>query len=206
MERIFDIRCDNNFYEMVFRRKRKIQKIELGLIDSILKSFGLVRFKSYKKVIEKLMRDEKTGLFNTKILDTLDKRKKYSVIYIDMDNMKKINDKYGHHIGDIMILAFSEMLKNLFKRTTDKVIRSNNAGDEFIVVTESGIPEFPKWIRVIIPGKASIKATFTYGVVKNIHGEKIKNAVKKADEICMRKKRKRHSNSSKKIRVKVSRK
>ncbi len=164
------------------------------LIDRALKFFHLARLSNLHAIRESTFRDDKTGLFNNKIIPELNEHKFYNVLYFDMDGMKKINDDYGHKFGDAAIFAFSVFLRSMFKRTTDKVIRSNNAGDEFIVITESGIFKLSNEFIVNIFGK-EMTLGFTYGIVKHIPGMKIRESIEKADKICMEKKRKKHGRS-----------
>jgi diguanylate cyclase (GGDEF)-like protein/PAS domain S-box-containing protein len=59
--------------------------------------------------------------------------KAFSVLYLDLDNFKNINDSLGHAIGDELLVAVAEILKvNL--RTMDTVARIG--GDEFILLLE----------------------------------------------------------------------
>lgn len=53
------------------------------------------------------------------------------VAYIDMNNLKTINDTYSHNIGDQAIIAFSERLKEIVKGA-DLIFRPH--GDEFIII------------------------------------------------------------------------
>jgi len=53
-----------------------------------------------------------------------------SLLFIDLDDFRKINDKYGHHIGDKVLKEFANILqKNI--RATD--IRARWGGEEFVV-------------------------------------------------------------------------
>ncbi len=54
-----------------------------------------------------------------------------SILMLDIDFFKKINDKYGHHIGDIVLKNFGILLKELV-RETDSVARYG--GEEIIIV------------------------------------------------------------------------
>ena len=55
----------------------------------------------------------------------------FSILYIDMDNFKYINDTFGHQAGDLVLVSFAEILKSV-TRTVDIVARYG--GDEFIVL------------------------------------------------------------------------
>lgn len=54
-----------------------------------------------------------------------------SIIIYDMDNFKKINDNYGHSIGDMALKAVTKIATNVFRKS-DKIFRFG--GDEFIVI------------------------------------------------------------------------
>ena len=85
--------------------------------------------------------DELTGLYNRRGFVTLAqqqlrvanrlKRKDY-LVFIDMDQMKWINDTFGHPKGDQALIAAAQILKNTF-RESDIVARIG--GDEFAVLT-----------------------------------------------------------------------
>ncbi|MCV5225476.1 GGDEF domain-containing protein, partial [Escherichia coli] len=55
----------------------------------------------------------------------------YSVIAIDGDRIKRINDRYGHHVGDEVIEIIADAMRKVF-RTSDYLVRTG--GDEFIAI------------------------------------------------------------------------
>ncbi len=59
--------------------------------------------------------------------------RKLSVIVVDIDFFKKVNDTYGHDVGDVVIKGLGEILKRQ-KRATDFVARFG--GEEFVIVCE----------------------------------------------------------------------
>ena len=86
------------------------------------------------------MVDHHTGLGNRRALEErydyewkIAKRhgRDLSVLVADLDGLKRINDEYGHHVGDAVL---SEVAGDLMEasRSTDFVARTG--GDEFIVV------------------------------------------------------------------------
>jgi diguanylate cyclase (GGDEF)-like protein len=84
--------------------------------------------------------DRLTGLFNRLKLDEdiayAIKRKtriksEFSVILLDIDNFKQINDTYGHLIGDWVLRAFASLLK---KSVRDSDIIGRWGGEEFLII------------------------------------------------------------------------
>jgi diguanylate cyclase (GGDEF)-like protein/PAS domain S-box-containing protein len=54
-----------------------------------------------------------------------------AVLFIDLDHFKKINDSFGHHVGDQLLVAASARMKDLL-RSVDALGRLG--GDEFVIV------------------------------------------------------------------------
>lgn len=59
----------------------------------------------------------------------------YAVIYIDVDNFKLINDRHGHLVGDQVLRAVGEFLKQAFGE--DAVVVSRFGGDEFCIIVRA---------------------------------------------------------------------
>lgn len=53
------------------------------------------------------------------------------ILYLDLDNLKTINDKYGHRIGDKAICALSSAVQGVLR---DSDVAGRIGGDEFVVV------------------------------------------------------------------------
>ncbi len=82
--------------------------------------------------------DGLTGLANRrKVERQLERRiqdsRKFSVIYLDLNGFKEINDVYGHQAGDDLLKQFAGELQTAFR--TDDVI-GRWGGDEFIVLVD----------------------------------------------------------------------
>lgn len=85
--------------------------------------------------------DVMTGIYNRRyIYEYLDnlRESQFSTTYIgivDMDNLKQINDTYGHGCGDKVITYFARYLKDYFG---DDAIVGRLGGDEFVVILSGG--------------------------------------------------------------------
>ena len=55
----------------------------------------------------------------------------FTLIFADLDNFKHINDRFGHQIGDELLLSVTQRIKNYFKKDA-LIIRQG--GDEFIIL------------------------------------------------------------------------
>lgn len=55
----------------------------------------------------------------------------YCVVIFDLNNLKKMNDQYGHHEGDRLIKGFADILENV---SNDRVFAGRYGGDEFILI------------------------------------------------------------------------
>lgn len=93
-----------------------------------------------KELEARLGMDKLTGLGNhDKMVESLQQHltsltrteQPLSVVFVDMDNLKPINDKKGHQAGDDALRAFAKVLKKS-AREVDTVCR--NGGDEFVII------------------------------------------------------------------------
>ena len=87
--------------------------------------------------------DELTGLYNRRRFFVLTEqclkvairtKKRSLLLYIDMDDLKWINDHYGHNEGDHALIDLAGILKKTFR---DSDIIARMGGDEFVVLLES---------------------------------------------------------------------
>ncbi len=87
--------------------------------------------------------DEMTGLVNRSVfMERLralininkDSQTRFGIFIIDMDNLKRVNDQFGHRTGDALIVEFAERIKNALPYTTTI---ARLGGDEFGIVVQN---------------------------------------------------------------------
>lgn len=92
--------------------------------------------------------DDMTGLYNRRYFENELERLEFSrklpisIMIADLDNLKYINDKFGHLKGDEYIKTASEMIKNSIRHSD---IAARIGGDEFaLILSETSIKESQK--------------------------------------------------------------
>ena len=151
-----------------------------------------------KKIENELKRlastDSLTLLFNRRKFEELLEREiklknrtqiGFSILLCDIDNFKKLNDKYGHDVGDSVLREFSKLLTSLL-RTTDIIARWG--GEEFIILLpntngETAVGTAEK-LRIGIESRQFPKAgklTASFGVTNFLITDTAVSAIKRAD-------------------------
>ena len=101
--------------------------------------------KQLSTIVDNSRRDELTGLYNRKAIypyfekylksdNSIDRNISFSIITIDLDHFKSVNDTYGHNVGDDVLKIVAEGLIRTFKKS-DLIVR--DGGDEFLVVVKN---------------------------------------------------------------------
>lgn len=121
---------------------------------------------------EQAVRDPLTGLFNRRyMIETLEQelfkalrqKRKFSIVMLDVDHLKLINDKYGHvEGGDQTLKALAKILYNQCRRY-DTICRF--AGDEFVVIL-NGAPVKVAYERALIWKDAVSKTQISVGNIE----------------------------------------
>jgi len=99
-----------------------------------------------------------------------------SILMLDIDDFKKVNDTYGHDVGDMVLIDLSNILKNTI-RTTDYAARWG--GEEFMVLLpETSIDETSRIANKLrenvenyLPENIDLPITISLGVAEFIPNE-----------------------------------
>lgn len=128
----------------------RVEDFDLLRTVSHLISAGLEKAELFKKTYELARIDELTGLYNYRVLmEKLDEEvrrqirtgREFSFIMIDIDDFKRINDRYGHLEGSRLIAQMGPLLKSACRTdSTDTCYRYG--GEEFaVLLAETDIDE-----------------------------------------------------------------
>jgi len=117
---------------------------ETNDLKSAARLAGIVmeRDQAQKRIRELAYKDELTGIASRayflltleELIKTSDRHnRRFSLLYIDLDNFKDINDSLGHDVGDALLKAVAERLDSV-GREVDFVARLS--GDEFCILVD----------------------------------------------------------------------
>jgi diguanylate cyclase (GGDEF)-like protein len=134
----FELQVGSKYYHVNISNIKNKRQHKIGQIVIIYDVTAQTEFSNQFR--EQANKDELTNVFNRRYLlkeasIEFERAKRYhlplSIIMLDLDNLKRINDQFGHITGDKAIQAFSTTCQNAL-RSSDTIGRFG--GDEFVVV------------------------------------------------------------------------
>jgi len=139
-------------------------------------------------------KDQLTGLYNRLFIEKKSKElihrcerfsENLALSMVDIDHFKSVNDKYGHDVGDEVLISFARILSDN-SRKVDIVGRWG--GEEFMILFQTNSTDavtFAEKLRRIIMekdhGKAG-KITASIGLTQYISGDSLETMTKRADQ------------------------
>ncbi len=192
-------------HKMGYRLPVKI--IGVNMVDKKGKVFGIEIFYPFiegsliekSNIVKAALFDELTlalnryGLetfFHLRLEESLILDKKAAIVFIDVDDFKKINDKYGHDMGDKVLYNFSMTIKSTLR---DKDLFCRWGGEEFVLILflekVENLLRISERIRMLInnsfisTGKDIIKYTASFGVTLFKKEESLIEAINRADRL-----------------------
>ena len=113
-----------------------IQEQMIGIVGVMKDITDIIQTQEHIKTLA--YTDFLTSLKNRRSLchylenDLANKNIPLTVLFIDLDNFKKLNDSFGHHVGDKALVHIAEKLANI----CDDAFVARVGGDEFVVIWE----------------------------------------------------------------------
>lgn len=146
-------------------------------VRPMISSPKLLEFSSYLAQRRLSVIDDLTGLYNRRFMrETLDREMKrsrryhmkLSIVFLDIDNFKQINDRYGHAVGDTVLRTVAGAIRK-YLRSED--VASRFGGEEFLVLMPhtgvSGAASFAlrllRAVQRLKPAK-DLSVTFSAGI------------------------------------------
>ncbi|KIF58371.1 GGDEF domain-containing protein [Pseudomonas fluorescens] len=128
--------------ELVFRRNQRFNEQELGYLESLLSAllYPMRNALLYRAATQSALRDPLTGAGNRiameqTLLREIEMSRRHlqplSVLMLDIDHFKQVNDLHGHSAGDDVLKAVAASIKGQL-RNVDMVFRYG--GEEFLIL------------------------------------------------------------------------
>jgi len=179
-----------------------IQNIDIivGMTFSVISNFLMIMafeqmyFRQLDRTEVLAITDSMTGLYNhffivSRLEEEIIRSERYhtpvSVIILDVDHFKKINDTYGHLMGDAVLKQVSQVIK-LQCRTVDKIGRYG--GDEFLIILpETNLENTSKLANRLLDSIQKLKfdqpvgVTISQGIAQFEPGETSNALIGRAD-------------------------
>ena len=166
------------------------------------------RINSMEKEIHDLtLRDELTGLYNMRGFYLLGEQTlrlaqraelPFSVLFIDLDGLKRINDDLGHNVGSAYLAETGELVMTCFRETD---VKGRFGGDEFVVAGQFsmvGIQLAASRLQTMAtdhneknPRKYPLSLSVGWVTLDHPSNESLKELVRRADEMMYVEKRRK---------------
>jgi diguanylate cyclase (GGDEF)-like protein len=185
----------------VFKSGRSSSSKNLSLAMLLLNhaELTLLNLEQLDELKQQTFVDDLTGLYNSRflkyavtnaIVKCKDPGDSFSVLFVDVDHFKSINDKYGHVVGSEFLVAIGRTIKNAI-RGIDPAFRYG--GDEFVVILNKigtkGAKEIAERIRTHIERRVffikgqQLRTTVSIGIANYPeHAQEREALLKLADE------------------------
>ncbi|MNT06098.1 Response regulator PleD [compost metagenome] len=122
------------------QERRQWQALVAGLLVLVMAMLVLYQLGRTRKMRRLAMTDELTGIHNRRQIQAKGRKwfsqaresgKPLCVLLLDIDHFKRVNDRLGHHVGDLVLTAVAQCIEDQL-RSLDRVGR--NGGEEFLVL------------------------------------------------------------------------
>ena len=106
-----------------------------------------------------------------------------SVVMFDIDFFKQVNDKYGHSVGDEVLIEYTKLINSLLREGD---VFSRIGGEEFMIIlpyaTRDDAQKISEKFRLAVESfKKIVPITMSFGVVEYVKGEDIEHVFQRVD-------------------------
>ncbi|MCI7276670.1 MAG: GGDEF domain-containing protein [Cuneatibacter sp.] len=155
----------------------------------------------YEEVSARSIRDTATGCLNREALNTQGydrmRTETGTLIFMDLDHLKRINDAYGHLTGDVYLFSF---VSRLMRELEEEEELYRYGGDEFVLLTECDELRMARRMERITEAllqkhvtKEKLPISFSYGIWPFASESDPKKILDAADEKMFAQKRRKHA-------------
>ena len=113
---------------------------EIGTMARAMHEMRGRLFEYQKDILDNARNDALTGLANRRrfqeYVDSAADGKRFTIVTLDLDHFKEVNDTWGHQMGDAALLILAELLRSVFP----DAMNVRTGGDEFLVVLPEKVP------------------------------------------------------------------
>jgi len=181
-----------------------------NLVKSL--KYSIERHRLQKNLHDLSLRDDLTGLYNRRgfmalseqHLRMLQRRGPALLIYIDLDELKLINDSHGHLEGNRALIVTANVLRNCFRQSD---ILARLGGDEFCVLMTDAAQDSAEQVRKRLKSRIdfingltswNFRISLSVGIadVPAMHHPSLEQLLRIADTQMYEEKRKRQSRGS----------
>lgn len=171
----------------------------LFVVCSSMSFYSMVQEEQQREIRERAKRDPLTGLFNRRaFFESAEKMTEekvlFSIVMIDIDHFKLINDTHGHLGGDVVLNFTGRLITNMF-RVDD--IPCRFGGEEFcVLIRHCNAQQAVQQVSLLVdkfrqsvirlPESADVKITISAGVSEHSSGQKLLKTIQAADAALYR--------------------
>jgi len=185
--------------ELIFRRNQRFTEQELGSLESLLASllYPMRNALLYRAATRSALRDPLTETGNRVAMEQALQREfelarrhgqPISVLMLDIDHFKQINDNYGHSVGDVVLKTVAASIKDQL-RNIDRVFRYG--GEEFLILLSNTHREAAALVGERLRHAAQVQdyegdgqlvsLTVSLGCATLLPGESMESLLRRAD-------------------------
>ena len=135
------------------QRFEEMESYVSSIVHSVLNNSKLMSVNKEMKTLSE--RDYMTDLYNRRgflsrvsklVREPSNRSKIFNYVMMDMDNLKKLNDNYGHQVGDVVIKAMANAIQTRVRKSG---ISSRFGGDEFafVIISDKALDDEADKIR-----------------------------------------------------------